>query len=66
MRWLEMFKFEMFSFYYHYWDNCWNFDIFLIEADFEYGDSRSLFGIGKKDQLWFLDLFWIRILPRIE
>lgn len=59
-----MFKFELLSFYRHKWDSCWSFDICLIENDFEYGDSRSLFGLARKDQYWFLDLFWVRIKPR--
>ena len=59
-----MLKFELLSFYRHKWDSEWHFNICLLENDFEYDDSRSLFSIGKKDDLWFLGLFWIRILPR--
>lgn len=61
-----MFKFELISCYYHYFDSCWSFDVFLIQNDFEYDESRSLLSIGKKDKIWFLDLFWIRVLPKID
>jgi len=59
-----MLKFELLSFYRHVWDSEWHFSICLIENDFEYDDSRSLFSVGKKDELWFLELFWIRVLPK--
>jgi hypothetical protein len=56
-------KFELLSFYYHYWESHWSFDICLLEYDFEYDDSKSLFGIGQKNGMWFLYLFWMRIKP---
>ena len=59
-----MMKFELVSFYRHKWDSEWYFNICLVENDFEYDDSRSLFGIGQKGSMWFLDLFWIRVMPR--
>lgn len=61
-----MFKFELLSFYMHKWDCEWHFSIFLIENDFEYDKSRSLFSIGKKDEMWFIDLFWIHVCPSIN
>jgi|DEB0MinimDraft_6_1074348.scaffolds.fasta_scaffold23311_1 hypothetical protein len=60
----KTFKFELVSFYYNYWNSQWSFDICLLEYDFEYDDSRSFFGIGQKNNNWFIELFWIRILPR--
>lgn len=56
-------KFELFSFYYHYWESHWSVDICLLKYDFEYDDSKSLFGIGQKNGTWFIDLFWKRIKP---
>lgn len=59
-----MLKIELSSFYYHKYDCEWHFSVLLLENDFEYGDSRSFFGAGRKDEMWFFDLAWMRILPR--
>lgn len=61
-----MVKIELVSYYLHVWDNEWHFDIFYVENDFASGNGRSLFGIGKKGDLFFLDLFWIRLLPILD
>lgn len=59
-----MLKLELISFYQHKYDSEWHFSIFYIENDFEYDTGRSFFSIGKKNTTWFVDLFWIKILPR--
>lgn len=59
-----MLKLELASFYRHKYDSEWHLSILSIENDFEYDVSRSLFSIGQKDSTWFLDLLWIRVLPR--
>lgn len=59
-----MLKIELISFYRHYFDSEWHFSICYVENDFEYDVGRSLFSVGKKDEMWFLDLFWFKIFPR--
>lgn len=58
-----MLKFELVSFYRHYYDSEWHFSICYLENDFEYDVGRSLFSIGKKDEMWFIDFLWMKILP---
>lgn len=62
----SMLKVELFSFYWHYYDSEWHLDLLLVETDFENCVERSLIGIGRKNKRWFLDLFWIRILPKVD
>ena len=48
-------------FNWHSYDSEWHFSIFLVEWE---EHERSLFSIGKKYDMWFIDLFWKRLLPR--
>lgn len=59
-----MFLINVIGVYHHRWDGEWHVYLLSVENDFEYGDSRSLFSVGKKDERWFIDLFWMRLLPR--
>lgn len=57
-----MIKFELMSFYRHYYDSEWHFSLCYFENDYDIG--RSLFSVGKKDEMWFIDFLWMRILPK--
>lgn len=61
-----MIKLELLSFYRHKYDSEWHLSLLCVEYDFEYGESRSLLSVGKKDELWFIDLFWTRLTPKLR
>lgn len=48
-------------FHWHSYDSEWHFSIFLVEWE---EHERSLISIGKRYDMWFIDLFWKRLLPR--
>jgi hypothetical protein len=43
------------------YDSEWHFSIFQLEWE---EHERSLISIGKRYDMWFIDLFWKRLLPR--
>ena len=58
----EPFYFKLASIYYAHYDSEWG--VTLLTFELASGDERSLFCIGARPGIFWLDLLWVRILPR--